>query len=157
MRHTDTGNMKPCMYQYTGVRVPGTTAQRDSFVPKEALPTGCYLRGPRYSSSGFYYDLLPVLASTSPVSPTGTGERYEASRIFETVLSVEDHARGTRSSSTGSTWILLRITHDTDSARAARARGHMDFSISRYYSGRKIRLKSKLDLCERPVQLGIKD
>ena len=91
------------------------------------------------------------------MSSTGTGERYEASRIFETVLSVEDHARGTRSSSTGSTWILLRITHDTDSARAARARGHMDFSISRYYSGRKNRLGSKLDLCERPVKLGIKD
>eukprot|EP01050_Picozoa_sp_SAG11_P050100 SAG11_NODE_27728_length_329_cov_2.639130_1_plen_44_part_01 len=39
--------------------------------------------------------------------------------------------------------------------RASRARrGHMDFSISRFYSGRKIRLKGKLDLCERPVELG---
>eukprot|EP01050_Picozoa_sp_SAG11_P000557 SAG11_NODE_18_length_25850_cov_18.210050_15_plen_107_part_00 len=54
-------------------------------------------------------------------------------------------------------FFLLRITHDTDSARAARARGYMDFSISRFYSGRKIRLKGKLDLCERPVEIGIKD
>eukprot|EP01050_Picozoa_sp_SAG11_P000558 SAG11_NODE_18_length_25850_cov_18.210050_16_plen_92_part_00 len=91
------------------------------------------------------------------MSSAGTGERYEASRIFETVLSVEDHARGTRSSSTGSTWILLRITHDTDWARAARARGYMDFSLSRFYTERKIRLKGKLDLCERPVEIGIKD
>ena len=56
----------------------------------------------------FYYDLLRVLASTSRVASTGTGGRYEASRIFETVLAVEDHARGTRSSSTGSIWIFLR-------------------------------------------------
>ena len=91
------------------------------------------------------------------MTSTDTGGRHQVSGIFETVLAVEDHARGTRSSSTGSTWILLRITHDTDSARAARARGHMDFSISRYYSGRKNRLGSKLDLCERPVKLGIKD
>eukprot|EP01050_Picozoa_sp_SAG11_P007417 SAG11_NODE_618_length_8174_cov_41.665718_5_plen_79_part_00 len=34
-------------------------------VPKEALPTGCYLRGPRYSSSGFFYHVLPVLLDTS--------------------------------------------------------------------------------------------
>lgn len=34
-------------------------------VPKEALPTGCYLRGPRYSSSGFFYRVLLVLLDTS--------------------------------------------------------------------------------------------
>ena len=90
------------------------------------------------------------------MSPTGTGERYEASRIFEAVLSVEDHARGTRSSSTGSTWILLRSTHDTDSARAARARGYTDFSTSRFYCGVKYRLKSKLDLYKRSIKLAIK-
>ena len=73
------------------------------------------------------------------MSPTGTGERYEASRIFETVLSVEDHARGTRSSSTGSTWILLRITHDTDSARA---RGHMDLAYRDITAGVKIDLEA---------------
>ena len=92
------------------------------------------------------------------MSSNGTGERYEASGIFETVLAVEDHARGTRSSSTGSIWILLRLTHVTDSARAARARrGYTNFSISRFYSGRKIRLKVKLDLYKRPVKIGIKD
>ena len=80
------------------------------------------------------------------MSSTGTGERYEASGIFETVLAVEDHARGTRSSSTGSIRILLRLTYVTDSERAARARGYTDFMTWRIYCGRKIRLKGKLDL-----------
>eukprot|EP01050_Picozoa_sp_SAG11_P013861 SAG11_NODE_1652_length_4509_cov_3.121088_1_plen_168_part_00 len=56
-----------------------------------------------------------------PLTSTGTGGRYEASGIIETVLAVEDHAHVTRSSSTGSIWILQRLTHVTDSARAARA------------------------------------
>ena len=76
------------------------------------------------------------------MSPTGTGERYEASGIIETVLAVEDHARGTRSSSTGSIWILLRLTHVTDSARAARARGHMDLAYRDITAGVKIDLEA---------------
>ena len=79
-------------YEITSVLDSRRNGQRFYDAPWRPLtaPLGVYYEALRPTTAtaryglgySFYYDLLQVLASTSPVTSTGTGGRHEASGFF---------------------------------------------------------------------------